>query len=78
MEPKELSEVTPLDRILDRVSLCTLVIQEAHEELELPETADGKADLLIAVEALTYEALDLLQTTKRYVWGEEPTEEEDE
>lgn len=78
MEPKELSELTPLDRILDRVSLCTLVIQEVHEELESPETADDKADILIAVEALTYEVLDLLQTTKRYVWGDEETEEEDE
>jgi hypothetical protein len=77
MEYRDLSERTPIRRTLDRVELCTLAIKEAHYELEDPETPDDKADLLIAVEALTYEILDLLQTTKRYVWGEEE-EEEDE
>jgi len=65
----------PLSRVLSRVELCTLAIQEAHYELEQPQTPDGKADLLIAVEALTYEVLDLLQTTKTYVWGDDPDEE---
>jgi hypothetical protein len=77
MEHRDLSERTPIRRTLDRVELCLLAIKEAHLELEEPETADDKADLLIAVEALTYETLDFLQTTKRYVWGPEQ-EEEDE
>ena len=65
----------PLKKVLDRLQLCTYAIQEAHYELEKPETPDDKADLLIAVEALAYEAIDLLETTKFYVWGPEESED---
>lgn len=64
----------PLTRALDRLQLCAYTIQEAHFELEAPTDPEHKADLLIAVENLTYEALDLLKTVKNYVWGPESEE----
>jgi hypothetical protein len=79
MEPEEFTIPTssdPLERLLERLQLCTEVIQEVHYLLEQPTEPDDKADLLIAVEALTFETIDLLQTTKTYVWGEESNEDE--
>lgn len=67
----------PLRRALDRIELCTFAIQEAHYEVEPPQDPERKADLLIAVENLAFEAMDLLQTTKLFVWGLDP-EDEDE
>lgn len=66
----------PLARLLERLQLCKEVIQEVHYLVENPKDPDDKADLLLAVEALTFETLDLLQTTKYYVWGEESDNEE--
>lgn len=68
----------PLRRALERIELCTYAIQEAHYEVEQPHDPERKADLLIAVEALAFEAMDLLQTTKLFVWGPEPDEDEGE
>jgi hypothetical protein len=65
----------PLRRALERIELCTYAIQEAHYEVEEPTDPEKKADLLLAVEALAYEAIDLLGTAKLYAWG---PEEEDE
>lgn len=67
----------PLQRALERIELCTYAIQEAHYEVEQPHDPERKADLLIAVEALAFEAMDLLQTTKLFVWGPELDDEED-
>jgi hypothetical protein len=78
MEPEDFTIPTssdPLVRLLERLQLCTEVIQEVHYLLENPQDPDEKADLLIAVEALTFETIDLLQTTKAYVWGDNPDEE---
>jgi hypothetical protein len=66
-----------LKKTLDRIELCRYAIQEAHYEVEAPADPELKADLLLAVEALTFEAIDLLQTTKLYVWGPEEDDEED-
>lgn len=66
----------PLQRALDRIQLCTYAIQEAHYEVEPPEDPEFKADLLIAVEALALEAIDLLNTTRIFVWGSEDEENE--
>jgi hypothetical protein len=77
MESEEFTIPTssdPLERLLERIQLCKEVIQEVHYLLEQPTEPDDKADLLIAVEALTYETIDLLQTTKGYVWGSDPEE----
>lgn len=79
MEPEEFTipiSSDPLERLLQRLQLCTEVIQEVHYLLEEPKEPDDKADLLIAVEALTFETIDLLQTTKTYVWGEESNDED--
>lgn len=73
----------PLEAALERLTLCTLTVQQAHYELEPPQDPEHKADLLLAVEGLTYEVLDLLKTTKAYVWGlehedqPEPTDTEE-
>lgn len=61
---------TDLDAILDRLNVLTLNVCDAHMRLEKPETPEDKANLLITVEKLTGEVLELLTTTKRYVWGE--------
>lgn len=68
----------PLQRALERIELCTYAIQEAHYEVEPPEDPEHKADLLIAVENLAFEAIDLLQTTKLFVWGSPEDEEKEE
>jgi hypothetical protein len=65
----------PLRRALERIELCTYAIQEAHYEVEEPTDPEKKADLLLAVEALAYEAIDLLSTAKLYAWGPEEEEE---
>jgi hypothetical protein len=79
MTQQSLNNCDPNRRVVSNIELCIEAIKQAHYELEEPLNADQKADLLIAVEALTYEALDLLDTTKEYVWGdlEEDPEQED-
>jgi hypothetical protein len=64
-----------LKRALDRLQLCSFTIQEAHYEIEAPANPEHKADLLLAAENLAYEAVDLLNTVKLYVWGPEPEED---
>lgn len=44
-------------------------------EVEYPADPELKADLLLAVERLTGEAVDLLQTARLYAWG--PDDEDD-
>jgi hypothetical protein len=64
-----------LDIALRRLDLCTYAIQEIHTELEQPEDPESKADLILATEKLVAEIVDLYQTVKLYVWGDE--EEDD-
>jgi len=71
----ELDRQQQLEIILNRINLCSDVVQDIHTNLEEPQTPDEKADLLIAVENLTKDVYKLLHTTKSLVWGEEPTEE---
>jgi len=80
MQPEPYSIPSPdsrdaLKKALNRLELCRFAIQEAHYEIENPSNPEHKADLLLAVEALTFEAIDLLHTAKLYAWG---PEEEDE
>ena len=64
-------------RLLEKIALCTEVIQEIHYKLEsdMIKDPERKADMLIAIEGLTFESLDLLSTTKYFVWGPEDEEE---
>jgi hypothetical protein len=71
----ELDRQQQLEVILERINLCSDVVQEVHKELEPPMTPDEKADLLIAVEHLKLVVYRLSLITKDFVWGEEPTEE---
>ena len=64
-----------LDIALRRLELCNYAIQEIHAEIENPHDPEERADLLLAAEALAMEVLDLVQTTRNYAWGEEPSEE---
>ena len=66
----------PIRRALDRIELCTYAIQEAHLEVEYPSDPELKADLLLAVERLTGEAVDLLQTARLYAWGPDDEDED--
>lgn len=68
----------PLQKAIDRIQLCMYAVQETHYELEPPQDPEHKADLLIAVEALALEAMDLLETTRVFVWGHDSDEEEDD
>lgn len=80
MDPEDFTIPTSsdhLERLLERIKLCTEVIKDVHYNLEEPRDPDNKADLLLLVEALTYETIELLDTTKRYVWGPEPEDSEE-
>lgn len=77
MEPQQ-DNRTDLERALDRLNLCIYAIQETHYEIEVPEDPDHKADLLIAAESLTQEAIDLLMTVRTYVWGVDLEEDDEE
>jgi hypothetical protein len=70
MAPKSQQQLDH-ERLLERLQLCSLVVQEVHLHLEKPQDPEKKADILLAVEDLTGEILDLLKTTKYYVWGSE-------
>ncbi len=63
--------ISALPVTLRRLELCTYALQEIHNELEQPETADQKADLILATERLVAETVDLYQTVRYYVWGQE-------
>lgn len=67
----------PLEIVLENLSLCSQAVQNAHFHIEPPTDPEQKADLLLAVEDLTKEVIDLLQTTKLYVWGEMDEDEQD-
>jgi len=67
---------TSLINALRRLDLCAYAVQEIHTEVDEPEDSESKADLLIATEKLVSEVFDLYSTVRRYVWG--PDEDEDE
>lgn len=81
------AERLPIDLLpatLRRLELCTYAVQEIHSQLEAPNNPESKADLILATERLVAETVDLYQTVRYYVWGEEqtyetndPTREED-
>lgn len=75
--PSKGPRLTPLDAAIERLSLCTYVVQELHLELEEPSDPEHKADLLLASENLAYEVIDLLNTAKLYAWGPDKEDEED-
>ena len=69
--------VSTLPVTLRRLELCTYAIQEIHSQLEDPEGPDDKADLILATERLVAETVDLYQTVRFYVWGEEEEREKE-
>jgi hypothetical protein len=71
----ELDRQQQLEITIERLNLCSDVVQTIRKELEEPKTPDEKADLLIAVEQLQMDVFRLVMITKDLVWGEEPTEE---
>ena len=71
----ELERQQQLEITIERLNLCSDVVQTIRKELEEPKTPDEKADLLIAVEQLQLDVFRLVTITKDLVWGEEPTEE---
>ena len=70
------AERLPIDLLpatLRRLELCTYAVQEIHSQLEAPNQPEAKADLILATERLVAETVDLYQTVRYYVWGEEET-----
>jgi hypothetical protein len=68
------AERYPLDVLattLRRLELCTYAVQEIHTQLEQPTNPEAKADLILQTEKLVAETVDLYQTVRLYVWGEE-------
>jgi|TARA_R110000796_G_scaffold251993_1_gene384738 hypothetical protein len=63
-----------LEKAIQRLDLCRYAVQEAHYDIQYPGDPESKADLLIAVEDLTYEVLDLLRTAKSFAWGPDSDE----
>lgn len=72
------AERLPIDLLpatLRRLELCTYAVQEIHSQLEAPDNPESKADLILATEKLVAETVDLYQTVRYYVWGDEQTSE---
>lgn len=69
--PGSLERQTKLEIALRRLELCNYAIQEIHAELEAPEDPEAKADLLLSTETVAFEVLDLVNTVRGYVWGDE-------
>jgi len=65
---------TSLETALRRLELCAYAVQEIHVQLDEPNTAESKADLILATEKLVGETLDLYKTVRFFVWGEEEFE----
>lgn len=68
---------SPLQRALERLTLCQYAVQETHYELDSPTDPEHKADLLLATEALTIEVVDLLHTVRKMAWGPSYDQEEE-
>lgn len=64
-----------LETALRRLELCAYAVQEIHLEITEPQDPEGKADLIIATEKLVAETIDLYQTVRLYVWGQEDHDE---
>ncbi len=60
-----------LDAALRRLELCAYAVEEIHLQLDPPTNPEAKADLILATEKLVAETIDLYQTVRYYVWGEE-------
>lgn len=73
--PGEQLPTTELSIALRRLELCAYAVQEIHTELIQPKDPEQKADLILATEKLVAETIDLYQTVRRYVWGEEEEQE---
>lgn len=71
--PGERIPTSNLETTLRRLELCTYAVQEIHMELERPTNSEAKADLILTAERLVAETIDLYQTVRFYVWGEEET-----
>lgn len=69
--PAERLPVDILSTTLRRLELCTYAVQEIHSQLDQPDSADSKADLILATEKLVAETVELYQTVRYYVWGKE-------
>lgn len=73
--PAERLPNVSINTALRRLELCTYAVQEIHTELNQPHDPEAKADLILQTEKLVAETLDLYQTVRRYVWGEEQEHE---
>jgi hypothetical protein len=69
---------TSLETALRRLELCTYAVQEIHTELDQPQDPESKADLILATEKLVSETVDLYQTVRVYVWGEDEDPESED
>lgn len=69
---------TSIETALRRLELCAYAVQEIHVEVEEPQDAESKADLLLQTEKLVGEVIDLYATVRRYVWGVEEDAESPE
>ena len=67
--PAERLPVDNLSTTLRRLELCTYAVSEIHLQLQRPDNPE-KADLILQTESLVAETLDLYQTVRRYVWGD--------
>jgi len=57
---------------LRQVRLCTLVLEDINLDVTDPNTADSRADLLIATENLVVEAIKLVEQARALAWNQEP------
>jgi hypothetical protein len=64
-----MSEVNEHAEILNKIALCSLVVEEIKSQYEVTPDPDQRADLLIAVEGLAADIADLVFDVRDSVWN---------
>lgn len=57
------------DEILNKIALCSLVVEQIREEYEVTPDPDQRADLLLAVEAMADLVARLVMEVRDEVWN---------
>jgi hypothetical protein len=64
-----MSENFEPEAILDKIALCSIVIDQIKEEYEITPDPDQRADLLLAVEGLADNVARLVMDVRDKVWN---------
>ncbi len=57
------------DRAVERLTLCSLVLEEVREQLVLDPDPDRRAELLLTTEDLAANVIELTDRVRDFVWN---------